>query len=358
MYFDKFSKINYDFTNADGTISTEMQDIFRRVKIKRQTLDNTTNYSFYIIEDGDTPEQVAFNLYGDSALWWTILLANEILDVNSQWAKGSIELNRIFDEFLQGQSLYVMENLNIHEDDVIVKRDTTKDGSLDINIWGIIDDYDSFFHKIDVKTNNASGTFSASDDFYIYRGTADGYQKINGFGATACAIQGVGITGCTQILGPTSGYSAGFHGINAVPNGPLCTTQGSTFSSIRRVTTIKSSLAFFESNNNLVNPYSILDGNSPRGVSGDFFTPGGNLCGLTATLLYQWVSDTTDGFPETTNTSIKAISRGADIIRKNDNKRKIKVLNPTIIGKIVAEFASLINKKVPPGTTKYITFQG
>ena len=344
MYFDNFPKLNYDFTTADGTISLQMQDIFRRVKIKRQTLDNPSNYNFHIVNDGDTPEQVSFNVYGDTSLWWIVLLANDILVVVYRWVKGTTELDRLFNEFLEGQSLYIMEHLDIHKDDVIVKRDTSQDGSLDINTWGKIADWDPFHHKIDVKSNNSSGTFNGSDEFYIYRETAEGYKKIDGFGLTACAIQGVGQTGCTPV-----GYEGG------LGTGPYCATAGFTFSSIRRATTIKSSLGFFESNDNPVNPYSMIDGNSPRGVSGDFYVPEGNLCGLTATLLYQWVTDTTDGFPETSNTSIKAVSRGAALIRDNDNRRKIKVLNPEIVKGVILEFNSLIGKNVPPGTTRYIT---
>lgn len=351
MYFDKFPQIDYDFHTEDGSITLRVQDIFRRVKLKRETLDDTSNFLFHVIEDGDTPDSVALKLYNDSAFWWVILLSNDIINVENQWAKSTIELNRLFDEFIKGQSLYIMENLDIHKGDVAVKRDTTEEGSLDINIWGIIDDYDPFYHKIDIKTNNSSGTFSNSDEFYIYRNTNDGYIKIDGYGATACAVQGIGQTGCAQV-----------YGINVLdgPTAPYCPCatagiQGTTFASAIRVESLTDSLSHFESAGNIVNPYTMMDGNSPRGISGDWYVPEGNLCGLTSTLLYKWVTDNT--FPEDANTGIKSISRGADILRKNDDKRMIKVISPSILSKIVAEFYSLINKKVPPGTTKYITFQ-
>ena len=351
MYFENFPKFNYDFFTESGMSTFQVQDIFRRVKLTQETLDDSTNFAQYILKDGDTAEQVAFDLYDDSKLWWIVFLSNDIMDVNSEWSRGSNELNRLFDEYLDGKSYYIMETLDIEEKDVMVKRDVTSNGSIDLNTWGIVDDYDKFYHKIDVKTNGAKGTFVDGDEFYIYRNTSNGYIKIDGFGATACAIQGVGVTGCTEILGPT------FNGIW----GKMCATQGSTFGIIRRDESIKSSLAFFESNHNQINPYSAIDGNSPGGVTGNFYNGEGNLCGLTATLLYKWITkmDASEGdlddWPTSAATSVKAISRGANIIRDNDDKRMINLLIPPVVTKVIGEFHNLISKSVPPGTTKYIT---
>ena len=350
MYFNRFPKINYKFTNEDGTIDKDMQDIFRRVSIKKEVLDNPSNFNFHIVNDGDTPEQVAFNLYGDSGLWWIILLSNQINNVDQEWVKGTMELNRLFSEFLKGQSLYIMDDLDIQNDDVVVRRDGSESGSLDINTWGIIKDYDKFYHKIDIMTENSSGTFSKNDEFYVYRNTYDGYMKIDGFGATACAVQGIGQTGCAQVSG-----------INVLegPTAPHCPCatagiQGATFSTINRVESLTDSLSHFESGGDLINPYTMIDGNSPKGISGNWYVPGGNLCGLTATFLYKWVIDSPEGFPETGNTPIKSISRGADIIRQNDKKRRIKVLAVPVVDKVIREFESLLSKNIPPGTTKYL----
>jgi len=342
MYFKNFPKIDYEFSTENGNLTIKMQDVFRRVALKKKTLDTPTNFNQYVINDGDTPDQVAFDVYGDSALWWVVLLSNGIVDLDNDWSKSSNEINKLFSEFLDGKSYYFMENLDIKEDDVIVRRDITGN-ILDLNVWGIINDLDHFHHRVDVKTKESEGTFSQGDEFYVYTPTNEGYKKVNGFGLTACAIQSLGGTACVQITGPTDDETEA--------QGPYCATAGSTFGIIRRSESIKNGLSFFEYHNeDMLNPYSMIDGNSPNGTTGDFYKGAGSLCGLTATLLYKWV---TDDMP--VNSGIKVISKGADIIRKNDNNRIIKLLRPQILNLVVGEFHSLINNTVPPGTTKYIT---
>lgn len=342
MYFKNFPKIDYEFSTENGKLTIRMQDMFRRVALTKKTLNTSTNFLQHIVNDGDTPDQVAFDVYGDSALWWVVLLSNGIVDLDNDWAKGSNEIKQLFSKFLDGTSYYFMENLDIKKDDVIVKRDPNNTGSIDLNTWGIINDYDPFLHKIDVKTKESEGSFSSGDEFYAYHTTDYGLSKIGGFGLTACAIQGCGGTACVQIVGPISDTSEA--------QGPYCATAGSTFGIIRRSETIKSGLSFFEHKDDTLNPYSIIDGGSPGGTTCDFYKGEGNLCGMTATLLYKWI---TNDFP--VNSGVKAISKGADIIRKNDDKRIIKLLTPQVLNNVVKEFHSMINNSVPPGLTEYIT---
>tara|TARA_Y100000034_G_C6835977_1_gene377786 strand:- start:179 stop:1219 length:1041 start_codon:yes stop_codon:yes gene_type:complete len=346
MYFDNFPKIDYNFITNNGQIEFKMQDVFRSVRLTEDTLKNPANFLYHIIDDGDTPEMVSFNVYGDSSYWWVVLLSNNIIDIEKEWPKSTTELNRLFSDVLIGSSYYIMEDLDIRKNDVVVKRDTSMDGSIDINVWGIIDDYDTFYHKIDVKEKNSSGILEPNDEFYIYRGSSlEGYEKISGYGQTACAVQGVGETACVEILGPTFGFGA---------QGPYCPTAGSTFSIVRKKTTIKNGLSFFESNEDeALNAYSLADDASPTGATADFYQGENNICGLTGTLLYLWIDD---NFP--INTNVKAITKSAKIIRDNDDKRKIKVISPSVLEKVLIEFDSLISKKnVPPGTTKYISIK-
>ena len=347
--FENYPKIEYDFVNEDGTFTREMQDIFRRVSLTEETMKNSSNYKLYIINDGDTPERIAFEVYDDASLWWIILLVNNILDKEKEWPKSVTDLTRLFDDFLDGHSYYIMETLDIQKDDVVVKRDINAEGSIDINTYGVIDRYDSFLHKFDIKNQKASeNKLGATDEFYIYRRTDGGdFAKIDGFGYTACARQSVGSTGCSQILGPTSGYN---NSGGVVPNGPFCPTGGSTFGIVRRRTSIKNGLKKFEYKEQELNPYSVPNG---EGSSGDFFLDlNQNLCGYTSCMLYKYITD------ESIPVYIKTISEGADIIRGNDNRRVIKLIKPSLIGKIIREFDNLISGAVPPGTTKYITLNG
>jgi len=83
MYFSLFPKIKYDVV-GDGVFYT-MTNITRRVKFTQFAKENTTAFDFYDVQDGDTPEVVAFYYYQDIELHWLVLLANNITDVYSQW---------------------------------------------------------------------------------------------------------------------------------------------------------------------------------------------------------------------------------------------------------------------------------
>ena len=83
MYFKKFPKVNYD-VRGNGILQ-EMVDITRRIRVLDSTLLNYVNFDFYDVRDGERPEHLAANYYGDSRLYWIILLANNIKDVYTDW---------------------------------------------------------------------------------------------------------------------------------------------------------------------------------------------------------------------------------------------------------------------------------
>jgi|19_taG_2_1085344.scaffolds.fasta_scaffold14599_2 hypothetical protein len=379
--FENYPRIKYDFINENGEFSSpEVVDIFRSVVLSQKTLNNPSNFNYHAIDEGDTPERIAAEIYNDSFLWWVVLLTNGIIDKEREWPKNSAEINRIFDEFLDGNSYFIMENVNIKKDDVIIKRSADGvgcdpalsgcSGSVNIDVFGVVNNYDSHLHKIDVKTKRSVGTFEENDEFYIVRrkhrcltnadvlcssDSDENFHVISGFGGTACARQTLGSTSCSEIFGPTSGDA---QDCSVFPcrtlsfaQGPYCATAGSTFGIIRKKSTLKNSLKYFEFKGDYVDPYAVP--NSMGGATGSYYMGGDqNICGLTGTVLYKYIFGTLQSeYPE-----IKAIAEGADIIRKNDKRRMIKTLTPFIAKKVVQEFQSLISGTLPPGTTKYIDY--
>ena len=83
MYFKKFPKINYD-VRGDGKLYT-MTNLMTKVKFNNLVKTNIVAFDFYDVQDGDTPEIVSFYYYEDVALYWLVLLANNITNVYSQW---------------------------------------------------------------------------------------------------------------------------------------------------------------------------------------------------------------------------------------------------------------------------------
>ena len=83
MYFRKFPTVQIDI-KGDGNLHT-MTDITRRAKFNISTLENFVNFDFYDVPDGSTPEQIAYDYYGDANLHWVVLIANNIKYIYTDW---------------------------------------------------------------------------------------------------------------------------------------------------------------------------------------------------------------------------------------------------------------------------------
>jgi len=83
MYFSYFPQGYYDLTgNGNPKIVT---DLMRRVKIRSKIVNEASLYDLYDVQEGDTPESIAFKHFGDSQLHWVILLVNNITDRYYGW---------------------------------------------------------------------------------------------------------------------------------------------------------------------------------------------------------------------------------------------------------------------------------
>jgi hypothetical protein len=85
MYFDNHPLIPYD----DRTIV----DIFRRVIPHKAIVDNAIVLQLYDVKDRETPEILAYKMYGDVELHWIILTLNNIVNVNVDWPKSTQDFN-------------------------------------------------------------------------------------------------------------------------------------------------------------------------------------------------------------------------------------------------------------------------
>lgn len=91
--FAKFPKIGYVVDNEFHTLV----DIFRRVAINPDAL-NKYDLEFYLIKDGENPEDVAYKLYNNPSLHWTVLISNNIIDPYNDWYMSQAVLNAYVDE--------------------------------------------------------------------------------------------------------------------------------------------------------------------------------------------------------------------------------------------------------------------
>jgi hypothetical protein len=86
QYFDTLPKI----VQTDNVgISRVFTNIMARASIIPDVLKNPLVYYSYDIQEGDTPEIVAYKYYGDSYRYWIVLFANELLDPQWSWPMDS-----------------------------------------------------------------------------------------------------------------------------------------------------------------------------------------------------------------------------------------------------------------------------
>jgi len=333
MYFEKMESINYSFP---GVPDLEMMDIFRRVKFTDKTLQETQNFVAVLVPEGSRPDDIARTYYGSSRYWWLVLFSNNMSDVNSEWPKSQSQIKSLFNNFLNGDSYFVLEDLDISEGDIVVKRDTGKTGGIDIDHFGVVDSYDRLFHRINVKRK--VGTISSGDEICAF-GLDEQGQWTNpitsGFGETGCFRQNVGATSCTVFTAPDS---------NAAP---LCATAGATFAKVQKKTSIKEGVSRFsyESGDriNELNPYTTV------GLTHDYFQFR-NMCGLTGTLLYKYMIGTS--LPD----EVSIITVEEEVVYDNDRNKTIRLLNANLAGLVSNEVESLLRGNVPRGTTKLVTY--
>ena len=82
-YFDRFPLMAYDM--AGNKQYKLLPDILRRVKLRSGLRSGAFLFDNYDVADGERPEDIAFQQYGDPELHWVILMTNNITDRYYQW---------------------------------------------------------------------------------------------------------------------------------------------------------------------------------------------------------------------------------------------------------------------------------
>jgi len=83
MYFQKFPQTYY---SLDDRVSVQtVTNLLLRIVFTQELKDNLSVYDQYDVSDGETPEMVAYKVYGDSTLHWLVMHLNEVYDPRYDW---------------------------------------------------------------------------------------------------------------------------------------------------------------------------------------------------------------------------------------------------------------------------------
>ena len=80
-YFQYQSVVPYTFTTGGVTTTMSIVNITQRARIAERLRQHTTTMHDYVIGEGERPDTVAMNLYGDVKYTWVVLLMNNIISL-------------------------------------------------------------------------------------------------------------------------------------------------------------------------------------------------------------------------------------------------------------------------------------
>ena len=96
MYFDNFPTIPYD-SELTGK-SKDVKNLLRRVGVRAKVKSNASLFDTYDVKNGETPESIAFKLYGDAELHWVVMLLNDITDRYHDWPMSEAQFLQFVNE--------------------------------------------------------------------------------------------------------------------------------------------------------------------------------------------------------------------------------------------------------------------
>lgn len=81
---------NFDYVNVNPSNDSvrnyiTVKNLFKRGQIRSEIFKNVTYFTKYFIVGNQRPDNVAYDLYGESTLDWVVLLSNNILNLQNEW---------------------------------------------------------------------------------------------------------------------------------------------------------------------------------------------------------------------------------------------------------------------------------
>jgi len=112
-YFRQVPDFDYVNRDSDGKSIGDYQivkNLFKRVKIRPDILENLAYFTQYRVSGDDRPDNVAFEIYGDESFDWLVLLSNNIMSIQTEWPLSQAAFN----DFLIKKYGSIEKTNNIH----------------------------------------------------------------------------------------------------------------------------------------------------------------------------------------------------------------------------------------------------
>ena len=157
-YFSQIPEFDYVSRLPGANIGDyiRVKNLFKRGKIRDDIFKNVSFFERYKIKGDDRPDNVAFELYQDATLDWIVLLANNILNIQTEWPLPQTDFDRFvldkyndYDTLYNGIHHYETEEVKNSQGVTIVPAGLQVDASYSVS-------YYDFFIEQQITTGNIS----------------------------------------------------------------------------------------------------------------------------------------------------------------------------------------------------------
>ena len=83
-YFNEFPIVKYNLSGVNGN-TIDVTDIWRKVKVRSKIANNVALFDNFDVPEGDSPETVAYKVYGDAEYFWIVCLMNNVVNRYYDW---------------------------------------------------------------------------------------------------------------------------------------------------------------------------------------------------------------------------------------------------------------------------------
>ena len=90
---------------SEGDYSV-VKNFFKKGKLREDIFQDLTFFTKYIVEGDDRPDTVASKVYDDPTLDWVVLMANNIINVQSEWPMSQADFHEYVTNKYDEETLY------------------------------------------------------------------------------------------------------------------------------------------------------------------------------------------------------------------------------------------------------------
>jgi len=108
-YFNEFPLTSYNLTGVNSN-TKEITDIWRRVKVRSKIANNVALFDKFDVPEGDSPETIAYKVYGDAEYFWVVCLMNNVVNRFYDWPLDEFNFQQfVADKYDNPESIHHYE---------------------------------------------------------------------------------------------------------------------------------------------------------------------------------------------------------------------------------------------------------